>query len=297
MPPMARASVGGTGSPVPTGTHGGTAYTRPSSVPGRLDTVLVTDYTYHAAGWLDTVTDPRGLVTKTFYDHLGRTTRTVEAFTETTLATVLVNQEQGPNDFNDQGVAWEDLGTFTLSGSQLAVQLTDNANDYVIADALRVERVLPAAVQYLDDGGSGFSASAGFVARPAFLPAKKNELYSSRVSRSRLVPPRGQGRSQLLLVPLLSRCVQRWRWFARSAMAHLNSVCNAPHAACGCCTKGRAGRAVRPAIGSKRPGGASWSAWCRPRDFTTDSGSCVRQACWRPAMMRPPASGPRSPAW
>src|SRR5262249_44623613 len=42
------------------GTNGGTAWTRPGSVPGRSDTVLVSSQTYNAGGWLDTTTDPRG---------------------------------------------------------------------------------------------------------------------------------------------------------------------------------------------------------------------------------------------
>src|SRR5262249_3370550 len=33
------------------GTNGGTAYTRPSTVPARSDTVLVTSQIYNAAGW------------------------------------------------------------------------------------------------------------------------------------------------------------------------------------------------------------------------------------------------------
>jgi len=45
-----------------------------------MNTVLVTSTAYTAAGWVDTVTDPRGLVTKTFEDNLGRTTKTVEAY-------------------------------------------------------------------------------------------------------------------------------------------------------------------------------------------------------------------------
>jgi RHS repeat-associated protein len=62
------------------GTNGGTAWTRPATAPAASDTVLTTSYAYSAAGWQDTATDPRGLVTKTFYDNLGRVTKTVEAY-------------------------------------------------------------------------------------------------------------------------------------------------------------------------------------------------------------------------
>jgi hypothetical protein len=63
------------------GTNGGSAWTRPGSVPTRSDTVLVTSMTYNDEGLLDTTTDPRAIVSKTFYDNLGRTTKTVGAYT------------------------------------------------------------------------------------------------------------------------------------------------------------------------------------------------------------------------
>src|SRR5262249_26035670 len=69
----------------------------------------------------------------------------------TPLTTVTVNQQVAPSGLSDQGVNWQDLGTYTISGSQLVVQLSDNANGQVIADAIRVERTgnLP-TVQVLD---------------------------------------------------------------------------------------------------------------------------------------------------
>ena len=66
------------------GTSGGSAYTRPSSVPSRSDTTLVTSYTYNPAGWVNEVTDPRGIITKTDYDALGRTTHTIADYTDGT---------------------------------------------------------------------------------------------------------------------------------------------------------------------------------------------------------------------
>jgi RHS repeat-associated protein len=67
---------------VDVGTNGGTAWdplAHPTP-PDRSDTVLVTSYVYNPAGWVDTVTDPRAIATKTIYDALGRTTKTVEAY-------------------------------------------------------------------------------------------------------------------------------------------------------------------------------------------------------------------------
>jgi RHS repeat-associated protein len=66
---------------VDVGTNGGTAYTRPSTVPAASDTVLVTALAYNAAGWLDTTTDPRGIVHKDVYDNLGQVTKSIDAYT------------------------------------------------------------------------------------------------------------------------------------------------------------------------------------------------------------------------
>ena len=71
---------------VDVGTNGGTAYTRPATVPARSDTVLVTEYGYNAAGWLETTTDPRGLVGKQYYDAAQRTIKTIENYVDGVVA-------------------------------------------------------------------------------------------------------------------------------------------------------------------------------------------------------------------
>jgi len=57
--------------------------------------------------------------------------------------TVDINQELAPNDFTDDGTSWEDIGVFTITGNTLTVQLSNAANQYVIADAVRIEYVSP----------------------------------------------------------------------------------------------------------------------------------------------------------
>jgi uncharacterized protein (DUF1800 family) len=61
--------------------------------------------------------------------------------TNLTPNSVRVNQRVRPTDLHDAGVGWKDLGFFTVTSTSLAVQLTDDANGWVTADAVRVERV------------------------------------------------------------------------------------------------------------------------------------------------------------
>jgi len=56
----------------------------------------------------------------------------------TPLATVLVNQQQLPTGELSNGISWQSLGFFSTSTGTLAVRLRDNANGYVIADAIRL---------------------------------------------------------------------------------------------------------------------------------------------------------------
>ncbi|MCP3884240.1 MAG: hypothetical protein GY700_01965, partial [Propionibacteriaceae bacterium] len=60
--------------------------------------------------------------------------------------TVLIDQRQAPDDFSDAGSIWEDLGSFTITGSTLTVELSDNANGYVIADAIRISSAVVAGL-------------------------------------------------------------------------------------------------------------------------------------------------------
>jgi hypothetical protein len=63
------------------------------------------------------------------------------------VTSVTVDKDQGnpPDDFTDAGASWELLTTFTMdaSSSTLTIQLSDDANGYVIADAIRIVRLEP----------------------------------------------------------------------------------------------------------------------------------------------------------
>jgi RHS repeat-associated protein len=60
------------------GTNGGSAYTRPSTVPTASDTVLVTHTDYNGAGNAYLITDPRGIYSESFFDMLNRTLETID---------------------------------------------------------------------------------------------------------------------------------------------------------------------------------------------------------------------------
>ena len=62
------------------GTNGGTALTRPATVPASSDTVLVSTTSFDAAGEVATTTDPAGMVTKYEFDDAGRQTKLIENY-------------------------------------------------------------------------------------------------------------------------------------------------------------------------------------------------------------------------
>ena len=85
----------------------------------------------------------------------------------TSRGTVLINQELAPNDRVDAGVPWEDLGSsFSITGTTLVVQLTNNANEYVMADGIRIERLSP----LLAAGGEISGSSAGALTNLGLQP-------------------------------------------------------------------------------------------------------------------------------
>lgn len=61
----------------------------------------------------------------------------------TVVGTRSLNQGVAPNDFTVGSSAWEGLGTYTLSGNTLSVKLSNQANGTVLADAVRIFKILP----------------------------------------------------------------------------------------------------------------------------------------------------------
>ena len=80
----------------------------------------------------------------------------------TTLGTVSVNQQLAPTGEQSNGIIWQSLGTFTTSTGTLRVRLNDNANGFVIADAVRiVADGIGQQVPEIDVAGFEHSIAAG----------------------------------------------------------------------------------------------------------------------------------------
>jgi hypothetical protein len=95
------------------------------------------------ATWTFDVTPGQYRVSVTWTPHSNRATNAPYMVLDgdDPIITVRINQEQSPNDRTDAGVSWKDLGPFNITSNVLSVNLSDDANEYVIADAVRIERV------------------------------------------------------------------------------------------------------------------------------------------------------------
>jgi hypothetical protein len=94
------------------------------------------------ARWTFTVTPGRYRVSASWFAHANRASNSPYTVFNgsTVLGTVRVSQKVAANDFSNAGTSWEDLGgPYDITGNTLVVQLSDAANGYVIADAVRIE--------------------------------------------------------------------------------------------------------------------------------------------------------------
>lgn len=118
------------------------------------------------ATWTFTVSPGLYRISATWTPHPNRATNAPFTILDgaTTLATLLINQELAPNDFTAAGVTWKNLGgPYNISTTTtLTVRLSNLADEYVIADGIRLEQLAVNPVQIIDDGDAGFSATGGF---------------------------------------------------------------------------------------------------------------------------------------
>jgi hypothetical protein len=89
----------------------------------------------------------------------------------TPVSTTLVNQQLTPEpDFVQSGVNFQDLAAANITGSTLVVNLTNNTNGYVVADAIRIEPLGPLQVidntahdglSFVTNGNWGYAPTPG----------------------------------------------------------------------------------------------------------------------------------------
>jgi RTX calcium-binding nonapeptide repeat (4 copies)/Bacterial Ig domain len=78
-----------------------------------------------------------------------------------------LNQEAAPSDFSEGGLMWEDLQIVDVTGNQLTVQLSDAADQFVVADAIRIEPIHDQLI--IDDRSTQFTPTGGTVVDGAGL--------------------------------------------------------------------------------------------------------------------------------
>jgi hypothetical protein len=122
---------------------------QPGPAPGQS---YKDEFRYSAAGtgtrtatWSFTgLTPGRYRVSATWTPHPNRATDAPYTILDgaTPVGSAHINQQAAPTDFTDGRVPWKELcAPVRISGTALTVRLTDQANQYVIADAIRIERV------------------------------------------------------------------------------------------------------------------------------------------------------------
>jgi hypothetical protein len=121
----------------------------------------------------------------------------------TQLGSVLINQQQAPASFTDSsGVAWQDLGNFILSGSQLNVVLGNagtGPGTYVLADAIRIERLAGAPTVQVSAGsailtnGSSVAFGSTFTGTPVSRTFTVQNNGSQTLTLGSIIVPTGFG--------------------------------------------------------------------------------------------------------
>jgi hypothetical protein len=129
------------------------------------------DYSYHAGGaGANTATWTFGNLPAGQYEVFARWSAFGNRATNapytildgaTSRGTVLVNQTLAPAGDLSNGVTWQSLGSYQITLGSLSARLSDNANGYVIADAIRIVGSPVAPKPEMDVEGLGRSIGTG----------------------------------------------------------------------------------------------------------------------------------------
>jgi YD repeat-containing protein len=148
------------------GTNGGDDLERSDTVPARSDTILVTSTVYDAAGMVESVTDPAGMVVRTEYDDAGRRVRVIENYQEASSSSSSSSgssgSEEGCPASNDVNRTTEfaytpdgALATLTAVNSETGDQVTTYTYGTTLSDSAVATSTLLRKVAYPDSTGDG----------------------------------------------------------------------------------------------------------------------------------------------
>ena len=166
------------------------------------------DFRYNAAGvgadtasWTFSVPPGQYLISTTWLPYYNRATNAPYTVYDgdRALGTVTVNQRNSPSGLSDQGKSWTKLnyagnqGIFTITSGTLTVRLSDAANGYVIADAVRVEQMaLVVAPSAMAAATSNRSASVASVANVSVGSANNSGATGGLSASSTISQPTPQ---------------------------------------------------------------------------------------------------------
>lgn len=142
------------------------------------------------ARWTATVAPGEYRVSATWYPDANRATDAPFTVLDgnAPLGAMRVNQELSPAEADAQGIRWQPLGTYRIAGNQLVVELSNDANEYVIADAIRLERIgnLPAAnvlTASTANGDNEAAADTGLSPRERMVPLRRSQIRQTAHER------------------------------------------------------------------------------------------------------------------
>lgn len=140
---------------------------------------------------------------------------------DTALSTVDVNQKVASSGFTWSGTNWSNLGTFDITGDTIRVTLTNAANERVVADAVRIERigdlpsnaaaassvvelahadVLPVFVAPTSESSSSFNPATPLSAFSFSLSSATNPTTAVNSALEELFAAAADSRAELLLL-------------------------------------------------------------------------------------------------
>jgi hypothetical protein len=108
--------------------------------------------------------------------------------TGTLLGTTPLNQELAPNDIPSThptaaGRNWEHVGMFMITTGTLTVRLTSAANEYVIADGIRLERLSPLMAE-----PTGVSSLSSSTDERSYIPASNRGASLAPLTSAQVAP-------------------------------------------------------------------------------------------------------------